>query len=229
MPVFILDNRIIFPDPSQAHHDGLLAIGGDLNSKRLIKAYGMGIFPWYSDMQPIMWWSPDPRMVLFPKDFIRHKNLRKTVKSSKFQVSFDQMFAEVIAQCSSVPRPGQDGNTWITKEMKEAYIRLHKIGIAHSVEVLFQGELVGGLYGISLGNSFFGESMFHTITDASKVALWHLVDKLLLWNFDLIDVQQETDHLRSLGAISIVRKEFLHLLKSSINKKGKIGNWNDII
>lgn len=226
MHIYQLSDNNIFPDPAFAKPDGLLAFGGDLSIKRLITAYSLGIFPWYSEEQPILWWSPDPRMVLFPDKFIRHKNLMKTVKSGKFQISFDSMFEEVIEFCSSIPRKGQDGDTWITAEMKKAYIELHKIGVAHSVEVSYKNKLVGGLYGLSIGSSFFGESMFHQVTDASKVALWHLVDRLLSWNFDLIDVQQETEHLKSMGATSIDRKEFLHLLKSSVNKEGKTGSWN---
>ena len=226
MSVFRLNKDIDFPNPDLAEPDGLLAIGGDLSSHRLIEAYRVGIFPWYSEGDPILWWSPNPRMVLFPNKFIRHKNLAKTVKSSKFQVSFDTMFEQVIELCSSVPREGQYGDTWITEEMKDAYIKMHNMGVAHSVEVSYENKLVGGLYGLSIGSCFFGESMFHTVTDASKVALWHLVDRMLLWNFDMIDVQQETDHLKSLGAISLDRKEFLHLLAGSVNKESKLGSWN---
>ncbi len=226
MPIFQLNRNVDFPNPDLAEPDGLLAIGGDLSSHRLIEAYRVGIFPWYSDGDPILWWSPNPRMVLFPNKFIRHKNLAKTVNSSKFKISFDAMFEQVIELCSSVPRKGQYGDTWITDEMKDAYVKLHNMGVAHSVEVSYKNKLVGGLYGLSIGSCFFGESMFHTVTDASKVALWHLVDRMLMWNFDMIDVQQETDHLKSMGAISLDRKEFLHLLNDSVNKKSKLGSWN---
>jgi leucyl/phenylalanyl-tRNA--protein transferase len=226
MPIFQLNNELVFPNPDLAEPDGLLAIGGDLSSERLIEAYRMGIFPWYSDGEPILWWSPNPRMILFPGKFNRHKNLSKTVKYGKFHITFDTLFEQVIELCSSVPRYGQYGDTWITNEMKLAYIKLHKLGIAHSVEVSHNNKLVGGLYGLSIGKCFFGESMFHTVTDASKVALWHLVDRLLMWDFDMIDVQQETNHLKSLGAISIDRKEFLLLLSESVSKKSKLGNWN---
>jgi leucyl/phenylalanyl-tRNA---protein transferase len=226
MPVYQLTDKIIFPNPEFAEAEGLLAIGGDLSSRRLIEAYSRGIFPWYSDGQPILWWSPDPRMVLFPDDFKRHKTLRKEVYGKKFGVTFDNLFSAVIDKCACVPKPGQDGDTWITRSMKQAYIELFKQGIAHSVEVYNNDILVGGLYGLSLGGTFFGESMFHTVPNASKVALWHLVDKLKSWNFDMIDAQQETDHLKSLGANEINRKEFLHLLSVSIKKESKIGSWN---
>ncbi len=226
MPVFQLDTDNIFPNPALAEPDGLLAIGGDLSSERLIEAYRVGVFPWYSEGEPILWWSPNPRMVLFPDRLIVHKNLAKTVRSNKFQISFDTMFEQVIELCSSVPRNGHFGDTWITEEMKLAYGKLHKLGIAHSVEVSYNGRLVGGLYGVSIGGCFFGESMFHTVTDASKVALWHLVERVKEWNFDMIDVQQETEHLKSLGAVSIDRKEFLLLLTDSVTKIGKMGSWN---
>lgn len=226
MPVFRLNNEIVFPKPELAEPDGLLAIGGDLSPQRLVEAYSIGVFPWYSDGEPILWWSPDPRMVLFPDKFKRSKNLKKTVKSNKFTVTFDTMFEKVIEQCSVVARKGQQDGTWITNDMKEAYINLFKLGVAHSVEVCLGDELVGGLYGVSLGKCFFGESMFHAVTDASKVALWYLVDRLILWDFDMIDVQQETAHLKSLGAISVDRKEFLILLADSVTKESTFGNWN---
>ena len=224
MAVYSLTDEIIFPDPCLAEADGLLAIGGDLSDIRLLTAYANGIFPWFSQEQPILWWSPNPRMILFPKQFKRHKNLRRTVESGKFEVRFDHDFKQVIDNCGNIPRHGQ-GGTWITAEMKDAYIDLHKKGLCHSVETYFQNKLVGGLYGISIGGAFFGESTFHLVNDASKVALWHLVDRLLDWDFDLVDVQQETDHLRSLGARAIDRKKFLILLKQSLTKKTRQGNW----
>lgn len=228
MPVYQLIDKYIFPDTELSEPNGLLAIGGDLSKGRLIEAYSRGIFPWYSEGQPIMWWSPNPRMVLFPENFKRHKNLRKTIHSNKFEVSFDQNFVQVIEQCSSIPRKNQDDDTWITDEMKNAYIDLHKNGIAHSVEVNYRNKLVGGLYGLSLGKCFFGESMFHKLTDASKVALWYLVDLLLEWQYDIIDVQQETNHLKSLGATAIDRKEFLLLLSDSVKKEGVVGSWHNL-
>lgn len=215
MPVFQLPEEIVFPKPELAEPDGLLAVGGDLSPERLLTAYAHGIFPWYSQGQPVLWWSPDPRLVLFPEEFKRHKNLRRLVKSGKFSVTLDADFESVIEACSRVERPGQEG-TWITPAMQDAYTRLHRLGLAHSVECRLEGKLVGGLYGVALGKVFFGESMFHTVTDASKVALWHLVDFLLENGFKLIDAQQDTPHLRSLGARTIPRREFLKLLKKYI-------------
>lgn len=226
MPVYLLSDEPFFPDPELARADGLLAIEGDLTTERLIQAYANGIFPWYSDGEPIMWWSPNPRMVLFPKDFKRTKSLRRTVNKGLFKVTFDVAFEKVINLCAST-RKNDEWGTWITGEMIDAYIALHNMGLAHSVESWLDGKLVGGLYGVSLGGVFFGESMFHLVSDASKVALWHLVDKLLSWNFDLIDAQQETPHLSRLGAVAIERKKFLHLLNKSLDKPAKQGRWTE--
>ncbi|MDQ7055667.1 MAG: leucyl/phenylalanyl-tRNA--protein transferase [Persephonella sp.] len=164
-------------------------MGGDLSPERLIFAYSLGIFPWYSEGEPILWWSPDPRMVLFPQNLKVSRSLKKILKKNIFQIEFDTEFERVINMCASVKRKGQTG-TWITPEMVEAYTQLHRLGFAHSVEVYKDGELVGGLYGVSLGGVFFGESMFHTVPDASKVAFVHLVERLKQWNFDMIDCQQ---------------------------------------
>lgn len=215
MPVFQLNNEISFPDPQWAEPDGLLAMGGDLSPERLLTAYRSGIFPWFSDGTPILWWSPDPRMVLFPHEFKRYKSLHRVVEKGKFQVTFDQEFELVMRYCGEVPRKGQEG-TWITDTMIEAYGALHKMGIARSVEVWEDGELVGGLYGLLIGKVFFGESMFHRVTDASKVALWHWVDYLLESGVELIDAQQETDHLRRMGAKLITRESFITLLRKLI-------------
>ncbi len=215
MPVFQLPDEPVFPRPELAEPEGLLAVGGDLSPQRLLQAYAAGIFPWYNEDSPVLWWSPDPRMVLFPQEFKRHKNLRRLVHSGKFRVTMDKDFTGVIEACSKAERKGQEG-TWITKAMQEAYIRLFELGFAHSTECWSGEKLVGGLYGVALGKIFFGESMFHYVTDASKVALWHLVDFLLKNNFKLIDVQQDTSHLRSLGARLIPRKEFLQILNENI-------------
>ncbi len=225
MPIFELPEEIIFPDPEFSEPDGLLAIGGDLSVSRLIEAYACGIFPWFSEGDPYLWWSPDPRMVLIPSDFKRPKSLRALINTNKFTVSYDTSFGAVIDRCARVPREEQSGETWITDAMVAAYIRLHEAGFAHSVETWYQNELVGGLYGVSLGGMFFGESMFHTMSNASKVALWHLVDIALDWNFDLIDAQQDTPHLRNMGGKTIERKVFLHLLEDSLKKNTRVGKW----
>ncbi len=224
MPVYALNKEIIFPDPNLADEQGLLAIGGDLIPERLVLAYANGIFPWYSDGDPILWWSPDPRMVLYPADFKMSKSFRQTLKNSNFEVRFDTDFKNVIDKCAKVPRYGEDG-TWITDEMKQAYYSLHKSGLAHSVETYRNNKLVGGLYGISLGRAFFGESMFHIERDASKVALYYLVERVKEWKFRFIDAQIETDHLKSLGAISISRVDYLNFLKEVINWPTKRGKW----
>lgn len=217
-------SRIIFPDPSQANEDGLLAVGGNLHIETLLMAYSKGIFPWYDNRSPILWWSPEPRMVLFPSELKVSKSLLQTVRSGKFECRFDVQFVKVVEKCSEVPRKDQ-GGTWITDEMMEAYIQLHEAGYAHSVETYHNNELVGGLYGVSLGRIFFGESMFHTQTNASKIALYHLVNQLIRWNFDLIDVQVPTKHLESLGARGISRKEFLKIIEKSQEKDTRKGKW----
>ena len=216
MPIYHLpDDELVFPHPDLANEDGLLAVGGDLSVPRLLLAYSNGIFPWYNEGEPILWWSPDPRLVLFPDEFKRHKSLRLLINKNLFRITFNKAFEEVIRQCSLVKRKGQTGS-WITKEMQIAYTKLHNIGIAHSVETWENGKLVGGLYGLLIGKVFFGESMFHTVDNASKAAFWHLVEKLKEDDIQLIDAQQDTPHLRSLGARLIPRKEFLKLLKKLI-------------
>ena len=224
MTVYFLDSRIRFPDPSEAEPGGLLAIGGDLSPKRLLLAYENGIFPWYSEEDPILWFSPDPRMVFSPGDFRFSKTLIKTASSGEFSVRVDTDFAAVIEGCAQVRRKGQSG-TWITEEMKTAYRKLHELGYAHSFEVYSEENLVGGLYGVSLGGAFFGESMFHLETDASKVALFHLARKCWEFGFDFIDSQVPTDHMRTLGGREISRKEFLLALESSVRKKTLRGVW----
>lgn len=201
-----------FPDPQYAltEPDGLLAVGGDLSPARLLNAYRQGIFPWYSDDQPILWWSPNPRAVLYPNKLKVSRSLRKTLRKRPFRVTLDTAFAEVIEACSA-PRDDQEG-TWITAEMKQAYLNLHRLGFAHSVESWAGDELVGGLYGVSLGKVFFGESMFTRRSDASKVAFAHLNTQLKRWGFGLIDCQVHTGHLASLGAEDIPRERFLEAL-----------------
>jgi len=191
--------------------DGLLAAGGCLSSQRIINAYRQGIFPWYSPGEPILWWSPNPRLVLFPDQLIISRSLRKTIRKELFKLSYDQAFPQVMQLCAA-PR-GQESGTWITEEMYIAYKQLHQQGIAHSFEAWFDDELVGGLYGIAIGQVFFGESMFHRKTDASKVAFCCLVQQLKHWGYQLIDCQVHTDHLSSLGAEEIDRNDFSKLIK----------------
>jgi len=230
MPVFQLPDDILFPDPSLAEPDGLLAVGGDLSPERLLEAYKNGIFPWYSEHEPILWWSPDPRLVLFPQKFKVSHSLHQKIKKNIFSIKMDSDFEQVISACAEMERDHEKG-TWITDEMKVAYIELHHTGCAHSVECYFDRKLVGGLYGISIGKAFFGESMFHRVTDASKVALFYLVEKAKEFDFLFIDSQVETKHLISLGAELIPREKYLKLLTKAIHFPSKNGKWrnNDIV
>ena len=224
MPIYRLLQEVIFPPPEYADPSGLLAVGGDLSSERLLEAYRLGIFPWYSEDQPILWWSPDPRLILELNDFKPSRSLRKTIRKGIFQVSFDRAFEDVIRACASVPREGQRG-TWITPEMQEAYIDLHGVGYAHSVESWLQGKLAGGIYGVSLGKAFFGESMFHRVSNASKVALAMLVETLKRWNFHFIDAQMTTEHMLRLGAKEVPRRIFLKRLNSALHHPTNRGKW----
>jgi len=228
MPVFQLPEEIVFPDVSLAEDDGLLAIGGDLSIERLLSAYSSGIFPWYSEEQSILWWSPDPRLILIPDKFRISHSLQQKLGKKIFTVKFDTHFKQVIELCSSAEERTLEG-TWITGKMKDAYIRLHRAGYAHSIESYSEGKLVGGLYGVSLGRVFFGESMFHTMTDASKVALYHLVERLKEHKFLLIDAQVETSHLGSLGAELISRKKYMTLLKKALKYPTLKGKWQHIM
>ena len=223
--LFELNSEIVFPNPLLSEDDGLLALGGDLLPERLLEAYRNGIFPWYAEGEPLMWWSLNPRMVLFPDSFNCSKSLWRCVKSGKYEVRIDTAFREVMLQCATIKRTGQDG-TWITDEMIDAYTTLHEMGYAHSFEAYYNGELVGGLYGVSLGAAFFGESMFAKMTDASKVCLVALVDFADVNNFLYIDAQQETSHLISLGAQSISKEDFLSILFLSNQRKTLKGKWN---
>lgn len=224
MPVQILNDEIRFQHPSMSEEDGLLAIGGDLSAERLLLAYANGIYPWFSDDSPILWWSPDPRMVLIPGEFKKSKSLAQTIRRGKFEISFDRDFKSVIKNCAEAGQREKEG-TWITPEMISAYVNLHEMGYAHSVETYINGSLAGGLYGVSLGKAFFGESMFHLVRDASKVALSALVDRCIQWNFHFIDAQQRTEHLRSLGAKPIPRSTFLTLLEGALKHPTLSGNW----
>ncbi len=224
MPVFRLPDEIIFPSPELAEEDGLLAVGGDLSVERLLLAYSMGIFPWYSDGYPILWWSPDPRLVLMPGDLRVSRSLRQTIKKGTYRITFDKAFERVIRGCAESPRKGEPG-TWITEDMVGAYCRLHEKGFAHSAESWADGELAGGLYGVALGGVFYGESMFARKSDASKAAFVKLVEQLALWKFRVIDCQVKTRHLISLGAREIPRSEFLKIVKKALKLKTPQGKW----
>jgi leucyl/phenylalanyl-tRNA--protein transferase len=228
--LFLLDDThpsTPFPPVEQAETqpDGLLAVGGDLSMERLINAYRKGIFPWFSEGQPILWWSPDPRLVLFPDRLHVSRSLRKKLRRGVFTASLDQAFEQVIRACAA-PRRDAAG-TWILDPMIEAYTRLHRHHLAHSVEIWQDGELVGGLYGVALGRVFFGESMFSHRSDASKAALVHLVDHLSNWGYRLIDCQVRTEHLQSLGAEGIPRVEFCRLLETWTAIPGRERRWCD--
>jgi len=214
-----------FPDVALALRDpdGLLAVGGDLSVERLLAAYQRGIFPWYSGDQPVLWWSPDPRSVLFPDKLHVSRSLRKSLRKQEYKITFDTAFVEVIRACSQ-PRE-DDVGTWITDEMQQAYIRLHLAGYAHSIEIWLNGKLVGGLYGIAIGNVFFGESMFSRVTDASKVAFVFLVRQLQRWQFGVIDCQIQSAHLDQFGAELIPRSEFTTLLNQFCNQTERSGMW----
>ncbi len=206
--------------------DGLLAVGGCLSTERLINAYRRGIFPWYNADEPILWWSPDPRLVLFPDKLLVSRSLRKTLRKNVFTVTFDKAFSEVMIACAE-PRKDSAG-TWISSDIYQAYVELHQQGFAHSVEVWFNDELVGGLYGVALGQVFFGESMFHTKTDASKVAFVSLVEQLQAWHYQLIDCQIHTNHLASLGAEDIDRRTFVRLLNQYCRMPVSPIAWQDL-
>jgi leucyl/phenylalanyl-tRNA--protein transferase len=224
MPVFQLSDENIFPPPEFADESGLLAVGGDLREERLILAYSMGIFPWYSGDDPVLWWSPDPRLVLFPDDLRVSRSLNQIINKGTFKVTMDAAFERVIKTCAIIHKK-EDGDTWITGEMIDAYIGLHKSGYSHSVESWFEGELVGGLYGVSLGSAFFGESMFTKKSNASKVAFVMLVRQLIKWKFTIIDCQVTTAHLKSFGAIEIPRKDFLVKLRDALNVPQVTHRW----
>ncbi len=215
-----------FPDVALAlrEPDGLLAVGGDLSPERIVAAYRQGIFPWYSAGQPILWWSPDPRAVLFPGQIRISRSLARTLRKGSFMVTADREFQRVMEQCAA-PRGGESG-TWITPEMQRSYLQLHDMGIAHSVECWSGGDLVGGLYGLAIGQVFFGESMFTRQRDASKVALVHLVERLRGWGYGLIDCQVVTAHLTSLGAVAIPRSRFISLLARLCDRPGREGRWD---
>lgn len=211
--MYYVDKDLFFPPVSETDEEGILAIGGDLSPERLQLAYKSGIFPWFNEGEPILWWSPDPRMVLFPDELIVSKSMRNILNRNQFKVSFNKNFKEVISNCQSIKREGQDG-TWISNDMIDAYCKLHEIGVAKSVEVWQDEVLVGGLYGIDLGHVFCGESMFSKVSNASKVAFIALVEYLRKNNYKLLDCQVYNPHLESLGCCEIDRAAFMSILKS---------------
>lgn len=224
MPVFALSDDTVFPPAHLARYDGLLCVGGDLDPSRLINAYTSGIFPWFSKGEPILWWSPDPRLVLYPENINISRSLAKKIRKGIFQITMDSAFPDVIHACATT-RIEAGIDTWLVDGMIEAYIDLHRLGVAHSVEVWQDNVLVGGLYGISLGKGFFGESMFSKVSDASKTALVALCRHLMRHDFDFIDCQITTDHLLSMGAEEISREAFLEELHATLKKKGNYGVW----
>ncbi|MBI1224609.1 MAG: leucyl/phenylalanyl-tRNA--protein transferase [Bacteroidetes bacterium] len=230
MPVFWLKNENIdFPSPELATEEGILAVGGDLSPERLLSAYRMGIFPWFNEGEPVAWWSPDPRMVLFPSELIVSKSMRPYFNQQKFKTTFDEAFEEVMQHCQKPRGKGWSG-TWITPEMLEAYCQLHELGYAHSVEVWDkEGQMVGGLYGVAIGKCFFGESMFTSVNNASKFGFITLVKRLKSLGFWLIDCQQQTRHLATLGAKPIARQDFLKILKKNELEKSLRGHWGGFL
>ncbi len=224
MPVYLLSEEPFFPPVSEAEPDGLLAVGGDFSPNRLIQAYASGIFPWFEQDGDIFWFSPDPRMVLFPGDIHISDSLRRILKKRLFEVRYDTAFEEVIRECAGVSRRHEQ-DTWISEPFIQGYTELHRLGLAHSVEAWKQGRLAGGLYGVSLGAAFFGESMFHLEPDASKVAFVHLAERLAGKGFTLIDCQVETAHLIRMGAGAISRERYLELLKGALGQPTWKGPW----
>jgi leucyl/phenylalanyl-tRNA--protein transferase len=215
-----------FPPVSSAltEPNGLLAVGGDLSPSRLLAAYRQGIFPWFSPGDPLLWWSPDPRMVLIPSAFRCTRSLAKTLRNANYEIRFDTSFRAVMTACANAPREGQNG-TWIDPAMIDAYCRLHELGYAHSIETWRENQLVGGLYGVAIGKAFFGESMFAKVRDASKIALAHLCEHLRRHDFGIIDCQMETAHLASLGAQPIARADFVDRLAQLRDQAGRPGPW----
>jgi leucyl/phenylalanyl-tRNA---protein transferase len=214
MTIYRLSEDLIFPHPSLAEEDGLLAVFGDLSPERLLLAYSNGIFPWYSEDEPILWWSPDPRFILYPQNIRISRSMKKLLNKGTYRITFDTCFRDVISNCSNLRK---ESGTWITDEMIEAYCRLYELGFAHSVETWYEDKLVGGLYGISIGKCFFGESMFSTMSNSSKAAIITLSEVLREKGFIMIDCQFYTEHLESLGAVSVSREKFLESMKKGIS------------
>ena len=226
MPIYLLTDKLNFP-PVEGAEDGIVAIGGDLSPERLLLAYQKGIFPWYSDDEPIIWHSPEDRFVLLPDELHISKSMQRVLNSDRFKVTFDMDFPFVIQQCANIDRKEQDG-TWITGEMIKAYTELYYLGFAHSVEVWLDDKIVGGVYGVSIGKCFFAESMFHTVSNASKFALIKLVEFLKKHDFLFIDAQVFTEHVTTLGAKEIPRSEFIQMLQRGLKSDNLIGKWTNL-
>jgi leucyl/phenylalanyl-tRNA--protein transferase len=228
LPYFDELTRIVFPAVEDSSPEGIVAVGGNLSPGMLLSAYRQGIFPWYSDPEPILWWSPDPRCVIFPKDIHISRSMRKFLKKNIFMITLDTDFEAIINGCKEAPRPGQRG-TWITDAMRDAYIKLHNLGYAHSVEVWDGKILAGGLYGVSLGSCFFGESMFSRVSNASKVALIWVSELIATMGFEMFDCQVYSPHVETMGARLIPRNEFIIRLERCLEHRTLKGNWSKIL
>jgi len=224
LPVYKISDSLTFPNPNQADESGLLAFGGDLSPDRILLAYKSSIFTWYSSGDPILWWSPPQRMILYPNSLRINKSLKRAINSGEFEIRVDENFDSVIEACSQIPRKDQNG-TWINTEMQTAYKNLHQLGYAHSFETWKDNELVGGLYGLSLGRAFFGESMFSRHSESSKFAFYHLHEFAIKHEFHFIDCQLYTEHLASMGATEIEREEYLSQLEKALIMNGSLKNW----
>jgi len=224
MPIYRLTKELVFPPPEGASDEGVVAIGGDFSPERLVLGYSQGIFPWPIDGLPLLWFSPDPRFVLPPRAAHLSRSLRKSIRRDTYEVRADTAFADVLRECADAPRPGQEG-TWITDELREGYEDLFDLGFAHSIEAWRDDELVGGLYGVSIGRAFFGESMFATEPDASKVAFATLLGNLAAWEFDVVDCQVHTAHLERFGARDVPREDYLRVLRRAIAAPTRRGHW----
>jgi leucyl/phenylalanyl-tRNA--protein transferase len=224
MPVYLLDKGLSFPAPEDANQEGIVAVGGDVSPERLLVAYKHGIFPWPARGYPLLWFSPDPRFALRPSSAHVSRSLRKVIRKGHLQVTADTAFDEVITACAAVPRPHQQG-TWITRELQEGYRGLHQLGYAHSIETWLDGKLVGGLYGVALGRTFAGESMFASEPDASKVAFTTLLGHLAMWGFRVVDCQVHTEHLARFGATMWTRERFLSEWRAAVDEPSVLAPW----
>ena len=228
MTLYRLDRQPLFPDPREAEPNGLLAVGGDLSVPRLVNAYAAGIFPWFGEEDPLLWWSPPERAVILPGTEHLSRRTRRALRSTGFELRIDTAFHEVVEACAGVPRPGQ-GGTWITRDMRNAYEELHRAGLAHSFETFFRDELVGGLYGVSLGAAFFGESMFSRVDYASRAAFGQLCERAWAWGFRFIDGQLPNENLARLGATVVPREAFLELLGQALGEPTRQGPWTEAV